>query len=723
MKRLLAILFAVTILFVACDKDTVHVTGVSLNKSTLSLTEGASETLTAAVTPADADNRKVTWKSDKPDIATVDAEGKVTAVKAGTAIITVTAEDGLKTAACTVTVTAVEEPLEVDEGAGTEYDIPEMTAGVKIADIDISKAVTGGKPPYAYAATGLPEGIVIGPATGIISGTPAGEPESGTATITITDSSEPAKSVTITIDFGATDSPAPAFVPVTDITGVPAGATAGTSLTLTGAVAPANATNKTITWSIKDAGTTGATVSGSTFNATGAGAATVTATIVNGATESTNYTKDFTITVTSPPVLPTFVPVTDIADLPAAAVVGAPLALTGTVAPTHATNKTITWSIKDAGTTGATISGVTFSVTGAGTATVTATIVNGATESTPYTQDFDITVTAPGGDMKITPAAITGITSPVTGAAPDMTVEETDQYTAVIQWWYVNGAHTGPFTAGTEYLVFITLTAKEGYTFEGLTDDDMKGFTVNGIVPYGAARLSETKGFVQVRFPETEGDYDVPGQITPAPIMGVTNPVTGAEPDMTVEETDQYTAVTQWWNGRNYETDSFAAGTAYWATITLTAKGDYTFDGLTSNDLKGFTVNGIEPYNATRSSETEIIVHVLSPKTEGEADALTQITPAPIMGIDNPVAGVMPQTAIETDQYTATIDWWNGGTPASFVAGRVYWADIYLTAKEGYTFDGLTLDDLQGFTVNDIEPYGTAPGYFTVRVLMQFPRT
>ncbi len=90
---------------------------------------------------------------------------------------------------------------------------------------------------------------------------------------------------------------APAYVAVTDITGVPAEATAGTDLELTGTVTPDNATNKTIVWSVKDAGETGATIEGSTLKTTAAGTVTVTATITNGAAEDTDYTKDFTITV------------------------------------------------------------------------------------------------------------------------------------------------------------------------------------------------------------------------------------------------------------------------------------------------------------------------------------------------------------------------------------------------------------------------------------------
>ena len=77
-------------------------TGITLNKSELTLTAGEDETLTATVTPADSTDT-VVWSSDKPEVATVDpATGKVTAVAPGEAIITATA--GTKTATCKVTV-------------------------------------------------------------------------------------------------------------------------------------------------------------------------------------------------------------------------------------------------------------------------------------------------------------------------------------------------------------------------------------------------------------------------------------------------------------------------------------------------------------------------------------------------------------------------------------------------------------------------------------------
>ncbi|MDR0442835.1 MAG: Ig-like domain-containing protein [Treponema sp.] len=84
----------------------VAVTGVTISKTTLSLKEKATETITATAAPANAENKAVTWKSSNAAIATVDAAGKITAVKAGKATITVTTSDGGKTAACEVTVTA-----------------------------------------------------------------------------------------------------------------------------------------------------------------------------------------------------------------------------------------------------------------------------------------------------------------------------------------------------------------------------------------------------------------------------------------------------------------------------------------------------------------------------------------------------------------------------------------------------------------------------------------
>jgi uncharacterized protein YjdB len=96
----------------------IAVTGVTLDKTTLSLEEGATETLNATIAPSNASYKAVKFTSSDEAIATVDDKGLVTAVKAGTADITVESlMDGSKTAKCTLTVTepVVPEPEEPAE--------------------------------------------------------------------------------------------------------------------------------------------------------------------------------------------------------------------------------------------------------------------------------------------------------------------------------------------------------------------------------------------------------------------------------------------------------------------------------------------------------------------------------------------------------------------------------------------------------------------------------
>jgi uncharacterized protein YjdB len=99
-------------MFSGCDKenpedDVVKVSGISLNKTTLTLAVGGGETLTATVAPDNAANKAVEWTSSDDAKVAVDQSGKVTAKAVGSAVITVTAKDGSnKSASCTVAVSA-----------------------------------------------------------------------------------------------------------------------------------------------------------------------------------------------------------------------------------------------------------------------------------------------------------------------------------------------------------------------------------------------------------------------------------------------------------------------------------------------------------------------------------------------------------------------------------------------------------------------------------------
>lgn len=84
---------------------TVAVTGVTLNKSALSLSKGTTETLVATVLPSNASNKNVTWSSSDDSVATVSNNGFVTAVgDSGNANITVTTVDGGHTAQCAFSI-------------------------------------------------------------------------------------------------------------------------------------------------------------------------------------------------------------------------------------------------------------------------------------------------------------------------------------------------------------------------------------------------------------------------------------------------------------------------------------------------------------------------------------------------------------------------------------------------------------------------------------------
>ena len=85
---------------------TVSVTGLKLDKDSLTLQKNGRDILTATVEPADATNKAVTWASNDNNIATVSEGGTVTAINAGTATITATAADGSGiSASCNLTVT------------------------------------------------------------------------------------------------------------------------------------------------------------------------------------------------------------------------------------------------------------------------------------------------------------------------------------------------------------------------------------------------------------------------------------------------------------------------------------------------------------------------------------------------------------------------------------------------------------------------------------------
>lgn len=108
------------------EPSIIHVTSVSLNETILNLETGDRYTLQATVLPADATDKSLSWSSSAESIVTVTNKGKITALSAGEATITVTTKDGGLTASCTVNVTQKVVPV---NGVNLNYSELELSVG------------------------------------------------------------------------------------------------------------------------------------------------------------------------------------------------------------------------------------------------------------------------------------------------------------------------------------------------------------------------------------------------------------------------------------------------------------------------------------------------------------------------------------------------------------------------------------------------------------------
>ena len=328
------------------------VQSVGLNKTELALEVGKTGTLEAIVEPSDATNKNVTWSSSNSEVATVD-NGVVTAVSAGEAIITVTTEDGAKTATCKVTVNA---PQTVPV-TGVTLDKAELTlekgsTGTLKATVEPQNATNN----TVTWSSSNPEFVTV--ANGTVTAVSA-----GTATITVTTADGNHKATcAVTVN--------PNTVPVS---GIQVQGTAslyvGDTAKLTAKVEPTNATNPAVTWSSNNESVATVGTDG-TVTAVSAGTATITVTTADG-----NKTAECKVTVNAPQTKP----VTGVT-LNRSAItleVNGSEKLTATVEPSDATNQNVTWesnatNVATVGQDG------TVTAVSAGTATITAIAQDGS---------------------------------------------------------------------------------------------------------------------------------------------------------------------------------------------------------------------------------------------------------------------------------------------------------------------------------------------------------
>lgn len=337
---------------VTVKAEKVAVTGVKLDKTEHTLAVGGTVTLVATVTPEGATNKKVSWKSDKTDIATVDENGKVTAVKAGVAKITVTTEDGKKTATCAITVkedkvAVIGVKLNSTSLSLTEGDSYQLKATV--SPINATNQNVTWKSSNSNVADVDQDGLVVAV-------------KAGTATITVT-TEDGNKTATCTVTVKA-DKVAVAGVTL-NMTSL--SMKVNETYQLKATISPADATNQNVKWESSDSSVADVDQSG-LVGALKEGTATITVT-----TEDGNKTAICTVTVKSGEISVTSVKLNKNT---LSLVVSKNETLIATITPANATNKAVVWSSSDPSVAEVYNSGLVIACS-EGTAIITVTTVDG----------------------------------------------------------------------------------------------------------------------------------------------------------------------------------------------------------------------------------------------------------------------------------------------------------------------------------------------------------
>jgi len=424
----------------------VAVTGVTLAPTSLSLTVGGSTgALTATVAPSNATNKTVSWSTSDASVATVN-NGVVTAVGSGTATITVSTQDGGKTATCAVSVT-----------------VPVSGVSLNLTSLSLTM---GGTQTATLAATVEPSAAANKSVTwtsdntsvatvnnGVVTAVAAGN-----ATITVT-TVEGGKTATCAVTVAAASQSN--NVAVTGVTLAPTSLSltvGGSTGSLTATVAPSNATNKTVSWSTSDASV--ATVYNGVVTAVGSGTVTITVSTQDGGKTAT-----CAVSVTAP------VSGVSLSQTSLSLTMGGTQTATliATVQPSGAANKSVSWASSNPNV--ATVNNGVVTAVAAGTATITVTTVEGGKTATcavtvnPSAVTFN-SVTANGSSTQTTTQielilsqAITGLTSSditlsgVTGVIKGTLTSSGPTYTLPISGFASGGTLTVEVSSPTGYSV------------------------------------------------------------------------------------------------------------------------------------------------------------------------------------------------------------------------------------------------------------------------------
>ena len=236
----------------------VAVTGITVNKTSLTLNKGKSATVEVVIEPNDATNKDVVWTSANKDIATVSEAGVVKAVKVGTTTITAATADGKYTATVKVTVNSPATSIKLNKTSATIGKGKTLTVKATISPSDCTDKTVKWTTSNSKIAT-VKNGVITAKAV-------------GTATITATTASGKKATCKVTVKNLPTS---------IKLNKTSATIGKGKTLTLKATIAPAKNTITTKTW--KSSNTKIATVSSAgKITAKAVGTTTITATTTNG---------------------------------------------------------------------------------------------------------------------------------------------------------------------------------------------------------------------------------------------------------------------------------------------------------------------------------------------------------------------------------------------------------------------------------------------------------
>ena len=328
--------------------------------------------------------------------------------------------------------------------------------------------------------------------------------------------------------------------------------------------------------------------------------------------------------------------------------------------------------------------------------------------------------------------AITQLTAPVKNEVPQTEIE-TDEYTATVVW---SPEVEDKFGYDTVYTATITITPKANYTVKGIAEN---GYTVNGAqtvtneadsaivtAVYSATGIDDTVDTNEFTKPLeivgwTYGDtpnaptasvkYGTPKYTYSTAADGEYNDIVPTDAGTyyvkaTVEETDKYT-------GLESDAVEFVIGKKILTNDNITKIADQTYTGEEIKPVievkDGDKVLVLDTdytvayeKNIKASEEAKAKVEMISNNYEGTLEKLFTILPKTINSeiiLTAPVKNGVPQTEMETNEYTATVAW-SPEVTDKFGYSTVYTATITITPKANYTVKGIAEN---GYTVSDAE--------------------